>query len=406
MHNLLETIIAERNILTLFQPIFSVKDNRVIGVEALSRGLDAAHCRVLSADQLFALPRTPEEKIALDRLCIESAVRTFVSIPERSDRMMLFLNLSSFAIENDPVYYEAVMDIVRRNGLSPEHLVIEIVESQITDIVRTKQIISRFRAEGAVIALDDVGAGHSNLNRIPLANPDIIKVDRSLLDRVSKDFTKREILKSLVSLSKNIGTLVLAEGIEYEDDAVASFRHGADLFQGFYFSHPVAHDVFGSLAESYPDLLERVKNGELDELARKKEKFRTCHDTVDTILTEMEAVDDGDFEAVLSRRLSSVDFCECGFILDEEGEQITELVFSSDYITRKNRILFSPSRAGDSHVNKNYYYIPHNSRLERYTTDAYISRATGNICQTIASYFTGADGRRYLFCMDIVDEYR
>ena len=108
----------------------------------------------------------------------------------------------------------------------------EFLEARLEDVGRFGALADALREHGFLVVLDDVGAGHSNLDRIPLFRPDVIKVDRSLISGVGDDFYKQETLKSLVNLSRRIGALVVAEGIETDAEAIVALELGVDLLQG------------------------------------------------------------------------------------------------------------------------------------------------------------------------------
>ena len=80
-------------------------------------------------------------------------------------------------------------------GLKPENIAIEIIESDVEDLKELQRFVQLYRSYGFLIALDDVGAGHSNLNRIPLIKPDILKIDRFLVQNIQDDFYKQEVLE-------------------------------------------------------------------------------------------------------------------------------------------------------------------------------------------------------------------
>ena len=101
-----------------------------------------------------------------------------------------------------------------------------------------RSLVDLLRSRGFLIVLDDVGSGHSNLDRIPFIKPDLLKVDRTLIARIDTDYHKRGTLKSLVDLGRKIGALVVAEGVETEGEAMVALELGADLLQGLCLGRP------------------------------------------------------------------------------------------------------------------------------------------------------------------------
>ena len=90
---------------------------------------------------------------------------------------------------------------------------------------------------GFLVAVDDFGAGHSNLDRLLTLRPDIVKLDRSLIHAHQPDL-RESVMPKLVSLLHEAGMLVVAEGIETEEDLLLAARSGVDFVQGFLFGQP------------------------------------------------------------------------------------------------------------------------------------------------------------------------
>jgi len=90
--------------------------------------------------------------------------------------------------------------------------------------------------------------------------------------------------------------------------------------------------------------------------------------------------------------------------LDEAGIQVTDTIFNRIEIL-KNKKIFSPARKGAEHTSKDYYYLIVNTGLNSFTTEPYISLASGNLCLTISSSFTGLDGGMFILCVDIRQYY-
>ncbi len=88
------------------------------------------------------------------------------------------------------------------------------------------------------LAIDDVGAGFSSLRHIVLTKPDVIKLDRSIVDGVTHDDVLATLVHSLVEFGHAAGAAVVAEGIETEDDAATLRGHGVDYGQGWHFGRP------------------------------------------------------------------------------------------------------------------------------------------------------------------------
>jgi len=94
------------------------------------------------------------------------------------------------------------------------------------------------KSYGFSVALDDVGTGHSNLERIARIKPDIIKIDRCLIHDLDQERYRYIVVRSLRNLAQSIGALVLAEGLETEGEALAALDLDINLHQGYYYAKP------------------------------------------------------------------------------------------------------------------------------------------------------------------------
>jgi EAL domain-containing protein (putative c-di-GMP-specific phosphodiesterase class I) len=152
-----------------------------------------------------------------------------------------------------------LIDRVKAYSLNPGDIVIEINESRTDDMAALTNFVERYKRYGFIIALDDIGSGFSNLNRIPLLNPDIIKIDRFILRDMNCDHYKKEVFKSLVSLASNTGALVIAEGIETSHEAILAAELGADMIQGFYFAKPENNISTDKINNTIDEFTEKYK---------------------------------------------------------------------------------------------------------------------------------------------------
>jgi len=209
----IKSIIELESIIIEFQPIVSLKLKQAVGVEALCRGIHPENGRIIPPVVLFAEAAEKELTLELDRLCRKVAIREFKKLNMSGD-IVLFLNF-------DP----AVLDIIHQDdkswtkqcadeaGLEYNNIAVEITESQIENNYKLEQITERYSNMGMFVVLDDFGALHSNLNRLVISRPDIIKIDRQLIKNISQSYYQQSIIKSIIDLSRKIGSLTLAEGV-------------------------------------------------------------------------------------------------------------------------------------------------------------------------------------------------
>ncbi len=253
------------------------------------------------------------------------------------------------------------------------------------------------------MALDDVGSGHSNLNRIPLLKPDIIKIDRYLIQDIDKDYHKQEVFKSITGLSRVIGTLIVAEGVETKKEAILSIELRADFIQGFYFSEP--KQVFcQDIEEKINDLYAEFKKYFQEKTLRKKSKNRILLKIIKDLSRELELIfynegisKDANIKNKIKEYLKNYDYIECIYLIDEEGKQISNTYFDENTPVFHKNSLFSPAQKGDDHSLKQYFYQLKISHSSHYISKTYISMATGKICRTVSAYMN----KSIIIAMDI-----
>ena len=198
---------------------------------------------------------------------------------------------------------------MRDANLLPRNIAVEFLEARFEDVGRFGALADALREHGFLVVLDDVGAGHSNLDRIPLFRPDVIKIDRSLISGVGDDFYKQETLKSLVSLSRRIGALVVAEGIETEAEAIVALELGADLLQGYFLSRPQPATAFDDgvrVARGIEKLAQRFKNhmvAAINDRKRQHRRFNVIQNGILCDLTNAQAAEFDEILAAPDRRL-------------------------------------------------------------------------------------------------------
>lgn len=404
-----DDVLRRDRIAIYFQPILSARQRAILGVEALVRvPLDDG--TVIGAPSLLRCAAEDGLLAEFERRCCLKALERFASLPHRRDDHVLFVNLGSWVEHDDQSVVGALIQHLRNLGLSPAQVALEILEDRITDPDRVSHLVRRFRREGFLVVLDDVGTGHSNLERVPLLKPDILKVDRSLIVDIDTDFHKQETLKSLVGLSRRIGALVIAEGVETEREAIVSLELGAELLQGYLLGRPDSRPTMLRDGSAHPrvaieSLAAAFKTYMVDKINQRKLRHRRFNILQNEILCHLSNSDLDRFDDVLHNVIGSYPQVECMYVLDSAGVQITDTVWNPSVHRHDDGHLFRPAPKGTDHSLKEYYYILLDVELQKYTTDPYVSFASGNICHTISTYFRDArNNTLYVLCIDVLAE--
>jgi EAL domain-containing protein (putative c-di-GMP-specific phosphodiesterase class I) len=412
-------ILDQQGVVTYFQPILSARQRTVVGAEALSRGLIGveAVCRgaagideqhqehqLIPPARLFALAAEEGLSVPMERLCRTTAIRTFAKM-DRHEDLILFLNFDASALQKDPDALDDLLREASEQNLSPRNIAIEILESAFSDSARLTALLEAFRSRGFLLALDDVGAGHSNLDRVPLIKPDVLKLDRSLVVGIENDYYHQETFKSLVQLTRRIGALVVAEGVETQRQAIMSLELGADLLQGFFLGRPerAGSQNCNEAAIRIDALARRYKSHMIERINQRKLQHRQFNIILNQMLCELSKCNASEFDDVLGITVPQYDNVECVYVMDESGTQISSTICNHRLPRRNKGVMFRPAPKGADHSLKEYYYVLLDVELNKYTTDPYVSLATGNLCRTISTCFRDSQNNKlYILCIDVL----
>ncbi len=232
----LQEVLLEDKLTTLFQPVFELAGRRVLGYEALSRGPSgtAFHMPL----RLFEMASQSDLVFELDRKCRRRALLAARDLPRDA---LLFVNVLPSAMYDPEFQGPPLLRLLEDLGLRPERVVLEITEKYaIENYALFAEALEEFTRLGFQIAVDDVGAGYSGLEKIAHLNPRYLKLDRELIKDVDSSYIRREMARALKAFADRIGSTIIAEGIEREGELRALVDLGIDYGQGFLLGRPLA----------------------------------------------------------------------------------------------------------------------------------------------------------------------
>jgi EAL domain-containing protein (putative c-di-GMP-specific phosphodiesterase class I) len=178
--------------------------------------------------------------LELGEWALAEACRNCVSWNADGPDLCIAVNVSAVQFEQED-FPEMVRQILEQAGLDPSLLTLEITETVlIRNIERARRHLSAMRRRGVRIALDDFGTGYSSLSYLTTLPTDIIKLDRSFLNR---EFGNADaVIESIIEMAHRIGLQVVAEGVETQKQSERMKGLQCDEMQGFYFSPPVSFE--------------------------------------------------------------------------------------------------------------------------------------------------------------------
>lgn len=219
--------------LACFQPFIDTATGRIAGVEALGR-LRQADGRLQSVGPLFADPRTPG--VALRRLDRQLRDNALSRLHEAPEDWFLSLNISPRWINRlRPGQALPSLKQIHSHGVDPRRIVFEITELG-GDIQRLSEVVVRYREAGARIAIDDFGAGYSQLDRVLALQPDILKLDMRLFQDAARGGPSSEVVRALAQMAEKTGCWIIAEGVETEAQLSFALECGSRYVQGYLFA--------------------------------------------------------------------------------------------------------------------------------------------------------------------------
>lgn len=222
----IRAVIDGSGLLMHFQPIFSLRDGRLLGVEALARFLPEPR---RTPDVWFADATSVGLGVELELAAVRAALSELPSLPAAS---YLSINLSAEAVL-DP----ATMQLL--TSAAPERLVVELTEhAAVEDYPVLVRALDKIRGAGVRLAVDDAGAGFASLRHILRLRPDIIKFDLELTRGIDGDPARRALAYALGMFAAEMSAVVVAEGVETAGELAVLRDIGADAAQGFYLGRP------------------------------------------------------------------------------------------------------------------------------------------------------------------------
>jgi len=252
--------------LACFQPFIDTATGRIAGVEALGR-LRQADGQLASVGPLFADPRTPA--IALRRMDRQIRDNALSRLHEAPPDWFLSLNMSPRWISR--LRADQALPSLKqlaRHGIDPQRIVFEITELG-GNSQRLTEVVARYRDAGARIAIDDFGAGYSQLDRVLALQPDILKLDMRLFQAAALGGPSSDVVKALAQMAEKTGCWIIAEGVETAAQLNFALECGSRYVQGFLFAR-AQEALFGTndFVERFAELRQSYVRQKLSERSK------------------------------------------------------------------------------------------------------------------------------------------
>jgi EAL domain-containing protein (putative c-di-GMP-specific phosphodiesterase class I)/ActR/RegA family two-component response regulator len=239
----LGTAIDEGHLAVHFQPQVDLATGELSGAEALLRWNRPGH-GLVSPDQFIEAAEASGLILRIGQWVLYEACRRAAAWP---GHLGIAVNVSPVQLR-DPGLYQAVLRVISETGIAPSRLELEITEGVVLqDSGEILATLRRLRELGVGLAMDDFGAGYSNLSYLQKFRFDKVKIDRVFTSRLGEDATAAAVVRAVVGLAGSLGFRVIAEGVETPAQAETLLALGCSDGQGFLYGRAVTGDEFDAI---------------------------------------------------------------------------------------------------------------------------------------------------------------
>lgn len=215
-----------------FQPIVDVRTGAVFAYEALARGPNGQS----AADVLAGVDA--DAIYAFDQQCRVAAIRQAVTAGILGTGAKLSINFMPNAVYSPLACIQLTLRTARESGFPTDRLLFEFTETEKMDPAHVGRIVEAYRSLGFATALDDFGAGHAGLGLLARFVPDYVKIDMDLVRDIASSKPRQIIVEGIPRMSEALGAVVIAEGIETQDELDVLRSLGIHYVQGYLIARP------------------------------------------------------------------------------------------------------------------------------------------------------------------------
>ncbi|MFC0270710.1 EAL-associated domain-containing protein [Metabacillus herbersteinensis] len=367
-------------VLPYYQAIFSADEQKVIGYEVLGR-IQFEH-EVKSLGQFFHDEGIPDEyRIEVDDLLVTHALDDVLKIQNEA---LIFINRDANLLMRD--HGESFLSLLQEKqslGLDLNRIVLEITEHNFRgDLEQLHHLLTYYRTYGIKIAVDNIGKDSSNLDRIGMLSPDILKIDLQPLRSTVSLQSYYDVLYSISLLARKIGATLLYEDIEASFQLQYAWKNGGRYYQGYYLHKPDKNFIEENVSKEqlkveFHHFIVAEKR-KLHTLYTHSEKF---HQRISLLLSKVMKQHQEFNEIIEELAIALDDCCFRIYICDEDGFQ------QSGNIIKKEHWEFQPE-----YMLKNWSWRPYfleNMMKMRYDkkgflSDLYMDIETGELIRTFS----------------------
>lgn len=252
-------IFDNESIQTHFQPIVNLKERSIYAFESLTRGPE--NSQLYSPINLFSLASDYDCLLELDVMARNVAINNFVSAESfHQNKAKLFINVTVSTLLNKKHQTGRTLEYLADSDLDLSQVVIEITELQpVDDCDMFLKAINHYRKMGFRVAIDDLGSGYNGLKLWSEVKPEYVKIDKHFISDIDSNADKYRFMETILTLAKGLGTKIIAEGVETEQELKLLEKLGVDFVQGYLLKKPSPLPAL-SLNYHWPDSIEKLSD--------------------------------------------------------------------------------------------------------------------------------------------------
>jgi diguanylate cyclase (GGDEF)-like protein len=250
----------ERGELMLYyQPQVSLRDGRLVGLEALLRW-NHPELGMISPADFIPVAEESGLIVPIGRWVIRTACRQAAAWRDAGlGEVPVSVNLSARQTKDVHLVHD-ISGALRETGMKPSHLELEITETVLMENVHANvELLNRLQTEGIRLSIDDFGTGYSSmayLKRFPI---DQVKIDRTFVRDIPGDGDDEAITTAIIAMAHSLGLSVVAEGVETEEQLQFLRNAGCDIMQGYYFAEPRPPEQVAAFLKTRVALTDKLK---------------------------------------------------------------------------------------------------------------------------------------------------
>jgi EAL domain-containing protein (putative c-di-GMP-specific phosphodiesterase class I) len=239
----LRDAVGNKEFKAVFQPKIDFQTGRITGAEALARWR-RPNGKLISPATFIPVAEQAGLIDAIGMQILEAACEAARTWQLEGFDLTVAVNVSPSQFQRHDLT-DSIMAVLRRTGLHPNRLELEITESMaVSDPARVAEFISPLRAMGTKLAIDDFGTGHSNLATLTQLPFDVFKIDRQFVSALETDKQAPAIVEMILAMAETLGLKTVAEGVETTKQAEFLRRRGCTMAQGFLYSPGLPEAAF------------------------------------------------------------------------------------------------------------------------------------------------------------------